>query len=273
MCANLIRLLVASLCLPLLMHSARAATPCADSKGQVLPQGKLLIVGELHGSQEIPAYVGRLLCAYAEQKLPVILHVEFPESHQEAFNAFMNEADEAKAEKLVLETDKWSKWMADGSTSRAMLDLFKLARKLRQSGTQVLLNAFTSTTGLPPPLTPGLAFVQHYSEAAKAANVEMRMAQYPDYRHLVLVGESHAEKYAARPWLPMAYRLSRLLPVRTLGFTFDAADAWVCRGPKDKIICGATAIGPRKISPLEFDEVVHIPKLSASPPAVARKPE
>ena len=52
----------------------------------------LLLLGELHGTQEVPRFVAQAACQSASNGLPVTVGLELPVEHQERVAAFVRSA-------------------------------------------------------------------------------------------------------------------------------------------------------------------------------------
>lgn len=114
----------------------------ADCDAQVPPfvekiQSQIIIVGEVHGTQEMPAFVEKLVCHYAKKKVPMLLGIEISSDEQPHLNTYhlSNGSPEDKA-KLF----KAAFWQWAGKTGQASSSVFNLiehARKLAGGGHSV----------------------------------------------------------------------------------------------------------------------------------------
>ncbi|HEY0988074.1 MAG TPA: hypothetical protein VGD80_13515, partial [Kofleriaceae bacterium] len=112
-------------------HAAPA--PALDLPAAVLPAHGTLLIGDFHGTREIPAFVGQLVTA-AVAREPVVLALEIPTANAAAVQAFLA-SDGSPAKRSELVSGAW--WQApyqDGRRSVAMADLLEAMRALRAAG-------------------------------------------------------------------------------------------------------------------------------------------
>ena len=88
-----------------------------------------LVIGEMRGTEEIPAFFGDLV-AEASARKPVSVVLEYPQSRQRDLNRFLASAGDAADRKALLSTDYWKNGR-DGRTSRAMLALLDRLRLMK----------------------------------------------------------------------------------------------------------------------------------------------
>ncbi len=71
---------------------AFAAEPCAPIDGMepLLKPGRILLLGELHGTQESPAFVLDVACHAAHSDLPLIVGLELRSNLQSGVDAFLD---------------------------------------------------------------------------------------------------------------------------------------------------------------------------------------
>lgn len=157
---------------------------------------RLLLLGEKHGTREIPCLVGDLIDALATRG-PVRLALELPRGQQERLDALLASRDDASADaaRAALLADPW--WRRepaanDGRRSHDVLDLLMRLRASRLAGRDVRVVAFD--------VDPGSGLSGDARDAAMADAV--RAAHEPDRGHLlVLTGNVHAMT-ALPEWAP-----------------------------------------------------------------------
>lgn len=88
----------------------------------------LLIVGEMHGSNEVPALV-RAIAEQAVQERPVRLGLEMPSNMQGAIDDYLRSTGSAADRVTLLRSPFWAG--RDGRSSKAMLQLIDTVRVLR----------------------------------------------------------------------------------------------------------------------------------------------
>lgn len=163
-----------------------------------MPDRRAFIFGELHGTSEIPALFGDLVCQAAARG-PVIVGLEMPESCQAALNAWLASDGGAAAQAALLADDFWR--MGDGRSSGAMLVLLERLRTLKAAGRRISLLAFVPSVHDAATQTP--------YEQAMAANWQRALAGTPRARLLVLVGSVHSRIARYRDFEPAAMHLPR----------------------------------------------------------------
>jgi hypothetical protein len=209
--------------------AAFAAAPvCRDVPGADelwrKPAVGFVVFGEAHGTKEIPALFGDVVCQ-ASASRTVVVALEWPQEMQASLDDYMASDGSRAARKRSLSAPFWSNRTPDGRTSQAMFDLIERLRRLRASGRPVSVKAFA-----PPPEL--LRFRQDYYELEMARNLA-HIANDNPARPLVLVltGNVHAGKRradASRGGLLGA--VGHLPPVEVV--SLDAArnggEEWAC---------------------------------------------
>jgi len=245
--------------------------PTPDGLNQALANTRFLIVGEIHGTNEIPQVVGNVVCNLALEG-PVTLALEIPVDEQERIAEFVS-GDEGSLEALLAGAHWDDSGTTDGRSSQAMLDLIKAARDLRLQGREVEVQTFD------------IGAEADYKERERnmADNLRALRKQSSDSFTVVLVGNLHARRTKGTPFdpdaEPLAYLLSREFErILSLNVVFRGGSAWVCTAPEK---CGPFEL-PEKSSnsavmsveetdpTLGYDAVLHIGRVSASSPASTR---
>ncbi len=254
---------------------------------------RIVAIGELHGTVEIPRMVGELVCRIASGGGEVILAIEHEAGEQAAIDHAVATGDPAQ----LLAQPLWTKAHQDGRSSEAMLALVLRVHELRAAGLPVSIVAMDSPSdGAWPDRDPHMARV--IGDAAR---------RRPDAKLIVLTGLSHAWKVRGAPWnadFESAVRrvIAQGLPVHSVEVRQDDAEHWGCF-PKEPMKKGepyrgglecragrqgdpsrriaAPTIGPypgkpasfegpvQLTTPDAFDAQLDLGGLSASRPAVA----
>jgi hypothetical protein len=105
---------------------------------------QLLIVGDYHGSNEIPDFVGQLMSA-ASARRPVRLGLEIESFEREPIRIYMVSKGTAADRAALLHDDFWT--VDEGRTSQAIVRLIERARELRAEGRDV--EVFTTVPEYP----------------------------------------------------------------------------------------------------------------------------
>jgi len=154
---------------------------------------RYVIVGERHGTNEIPALFSDLVCAAASIG-PVVVGLEIEADQQKSLDEYMaSEGDQAARDGLLAQRH-WG--YTDGRASQAMFQVVENLRLLRQKGKQILLRALMPAADTPEAreLGMGMAWKQSLrgNENAKL---------------LMLVGSVHAEREPLGRFIPAAHSL------------------------------------------------------------------
>lgn len=240
----------------LLACSASASAACEPIEGieGLLVPGRVLLLGEIHGTVESPAFVGDVACHAAEAGLEVVVALELPPTAED------------------LNSMAWQRDYQDGRTSRAMADLLNRLAGLRRAGHNVRVAWFDARP-------PGGGQAR---ERAMAANLASSMEASPEAMHIVLTGDVHSRITKGSRWSPdyepMGYLLSRRIGAKrltSLNASHSGGTAWICAPD-----CGVARLrgrGPEQRWTIEIDEATRpaghhgwygVGTIAASPPAV-----
>jgi hypothetical protein len=232
----------------------------------------LLVLGEVHGTREVPEFVASYLCTALEQKRKITLAIEFPANEQGAIDAFMASAGTAQDLERFTGSEIWRKPMQDGRTSAAMLRLIDTVRVLRAGGADIRLAAVDAEAAGPR------------REAAIAENLRAQLHKSDGRQVLALIGGLHAIRNKGKRNDPQYESAVYLLADRQpLALTVGTAGgmAWICQGntpaacraaPWDINRVTPAPAGPFSLvsPPAQFDGVFYVGATTASPPAVDR---
>ncbi|GGN58435.1 MAG: hypothetical protein CMH85_03490 [Novosphingobium sp.] len=230
-------MLAASLGLFLALAPAAEAVPCNPFAGaQAFLQGRKinwLVVGEIHGTREIPEAFADLVCAAAHEGRKVVVALELPVADQDMVDAFMASDGGTEARERFLAGQFWQNGR-DGRSSEAMFALLDSLRMMRQEGDILGVEA----------IKPGVGEAASISEYEKAMAGHALQASREGALTLVLVGSVHAqlrERSSANAiaYLPMAAYLPRAA-TRTLQAAGQGGSAWTClaEASNDHLDCG-----------------------------------
>ncbi|WP_409266661.1 hypothetical protein [Massilia sp. BHUDP2] len=255
--------------LPLHAAAAPSCTPL-EAIPAAVADAPFLVLGDVHGTREVPAFVAAYLCAGAKQQRSTTLAIELPSSAQDALDAFLASQGSPQDVERLLGGGLWRSPRQDGRTSIDMLRLIQQVRTLRAEGADIRIAAIDTVAATP----------QRSAAMAERLRAELRLGTG---RQLVaLVGAPHAIRSKGKRFNPdyesaiylLADRRPLSLTVGTAGGT-----AWVCRGATPDT-CGATAWDINRVDPApagpfslvppspQYDGVFYVGATSASPPAV-----
>jgi hypothetical protein len=251
---------------------------------EVLSPGVVLLLGELHGSNEIPAFVGTLACHLASAGQPVVVGLQLPHEEQRTLQRYLQSNGGPQARAELVEGPAWRRPHQDGRTSEAMVTLLEQLRLLRSQGLPLSVLAYDAQ---------GQGSIR---SAAMARHVLQARSRSPHSAFLLLGGNVHTRTARGIEWdpsfTPMGWHLVRAhLPVRSLDARYARGTAWTCHLDKrERLSCDSHPARPPPPPPdsrivyrgrrpfvqlaprrsLEgFDGIFYVGPLSASPPAVA----
>jgi hypothetical protein len=198
-----------------------AAPPPIELSAEALPPHGTLLLGDLHGTREIPAFVGRLVATVAAREA-VVLALEIPQEYAPSIQAFLA-SDGSPAMRRQLVAGPW--WQApyqDGRRSVAAADLLETIRALRAAGRPIEVVAIDDSSQ-----------DSAAREEAMAHNVIAARRAHPDAALIVYAGNLHTGKreVAFRPgfaWMAMRVAAAGI-PLVSLDARFAEGTAWTCR--------------------------------------------
>ncbi|MCY1073274.1 hypothetical protein [Archangium lansingense] len=251
---------------------------------EVLTPGGVLVLGELHGTREVPALVRTVSCHVASAGVPVVVGLEVPREEQRALRCYLKSNGGKEARASLTEGTFWRRPHQDGRSSEAIAALMESLRVLRSQGLNVSVFAYDA---------PGQGSQRSALMAKRVLEVHETA---PKSSFVLLGGNVNASTVRGTEWdetfTPMGWHLVRAkLPVRSLDIRYSKGTAWNCSlGEEQKLSCGAVPAvppaarrndkvvyrGPRAFMELTpeskhegFDGVFYVGPLTASPPAVS----
>lgn len=259
----------------LIAASSSRAAECQPQKeldvSAIKPQ--VILVGEIHGSQQVPEFVGGLVCSLLQAGKPVILALEMDDSQQPWLNSYLKSSGSAADRKALLDQGSWTWPTQDGRSSQAMLALIESLRQMRQGGMPVALLAMQHEVRLDL-LASGMPMQDlssRMNDRFMADKLAGAASNYPEHAVVALAGNLHtatkATERAAPGYQPMGQVLSGLVPIFVIGLRTDEAGTdWLCTGSDN---CGPHPVFPQAlyVEGTQIDAEVRLGKLSASPPA------
>jgi hypothetical protein len=103
----------------------------------LLKPGQVLLIGELHGTEEGPGYIRDITCNALANGLAVSVGLELLQEDQQAINDYLLSQGTEKDQEKVLRLNFWGREYQDGRASMAMFQLIENIRQLKQSGNDV----------------------------------------------------------------------------------------------------------------------------------------
>ncbi|HZI15124.1 MAG TPA: hypothetical protein VE153_32430 [Myxococcus sp.] len=199
-------------------------------------QSGVLLLGEMHGTQEVPRFVAQVACQAAVGGMPVTVGLELPLENQERVDRFLESPGTEDDWLKLMEAPFWRSPYPDGRGSEAVANMLEHLRQLRASGLDVDAFVFDH------PKAQGQA-----RENAMAATVRHQVESADNRFYVVLSGNIHARTRQGLPWdskyRPMGLLLEdELDDVVALDMAYDSGSAWICavdgKGKKDRLDCG-----------------------------------
>lgn len=211
---------------------ARAADGCSlpDGWADVVRRDPHYVVfGEMHGTQQSPAFVGNLACALAARGERVLVAVELESRSDAAFQAAWR-LPPAQFPAALLK-DGWA-GRRDGVGSVAMRDMLVRLHALKSVGRPIALVAFNGARDATQQAKFADQAGQGPHEAAQAENIRNAAAVGRYDRVLVLVGNLHARKEpverGAVTFRPMVMQLAPARDVVSLDMASAGGSTWTC---------------------------------------------
>ena len=170
----------------------------------VLAPGTVLVLGELHGTEEAPDFVSHAVKLAVHQGLSVTVALEIARQESGRASTFLASAGEAEDHTALLAGPFWQSTYQDGRRSRAMAALLDDLRGRIRAGDPVHVVLFDRT---------GVRAAER--EQAMAEAVAEAAVRAPRDLVVALVGNIHA-RLAPGSFRgvsePMALRIAKLLP-------------------------------------------------------------
>lgn len=233
--------------------------------------GATLLIGEIHGTWEIPIAVASLVRQAVTADNEVILCVEVSAAEQESFNRFLNSDGSDRAIEALLDTPFWIG--QDGRASVGMFAMLELVRRLHSSGHKVHVHAIdVDLNGQPGEQSA------YYRDQTMAENLLRVRKGSPKAILIALAGNIHTKTVKGAPWddnyLPMGWFVSQAIP-DTSSFNIQIAggSAWVMteQGAGERTFRGKEQgddpfLLINKTLEIGYDGVFYIGRISAAKP-------
>ena len=243
------------------------APPPLEIPAAALPPHGTLLLGDLHGTREIPAFVGQLVTTVAARER-VVLALEIPPEEAPAIKAFVA-SDGSPAMRRQLVAGPW--WQApfqDGRRSVALADLLETVRALRAAGRPIEVVAIDDESN-----------DSEAREEAMARNVIAARRANPDAALIVYAGNLHTSRREVSFHLGFAWMAMRVeragIPLVSLNSRWADGTAWICQDGVAEH-CGVSFLAGHdselgiRLEPLQngqYDGWFGVGPTTASPPA------
>ncbi|MBK9494427.1 MAG: hypothetical protein IPO08_07765 [Xanthomonadales bacterium] len=240
-------------------------------------EAPMLIVGELHGTQETPALVVELARTWADRGA-VQVGLEIPAQEQSRLDAFLRSTGVDADRQALLAGEFWQtpRERSDGRRSEAMLALLESLRSARAAGARINVVAFDDAAFHGP---------AQDRNARMAERLRLAHEAQPQTRTIVLTGNYHARRNAPAgvtrqsvpegyvPPQPMTAHL-REIGARTVNVSGRETRFWACLrdqpcGPQ-RLPVQSSVVAPLLASldgpDRDYDAVLTLPVLHVSEP-------
>jgi hypothetical protein len=234
----------------------------------LIQPGSVLLVGEIHGTAESPAFVARAACLALKAGRSVTVALEIPREEEGRMTAYLSSAGTVRDRARLLAAGSfWADPYQDGRRSEAMFILVESLRELGHKGTLhvVLLDAKDAAAD------------NRGRDAVMADSLTAALERWPGDVLIALTGNLHSRVTAGS----MGFFFAQANPdarITALDVAYAAGTAWVCTSG-DASSCKARALhgagdegGLRVIlHPLRdgYHGVYNVGPITASPPAIS----
>ncbi|WP_224364897.1 hypothetical protein [Hyalangium versicolor] len=241
-------------------------------------RGRVLMLGELHGTQQVPRFVAQGVCQAASSGTPVTVGLELPVENQERVHTFIHSAGTDDDWLKLMESPFWRNPFPDGRGSEAVANLLEQLRRLRAQGLDVEAFVFDH------PQVQG-----QERETAMANTVLSFIHKSPERFYVVVSGNIHPRTRKGLPWDSQYQPMGRLIHAQVknsvaLDMAYNSGTAWICAmaSKSEQLECGVKEArgkdnGDRYFVHLwndpdenGFHGVFYVGPVTASLPAVRR---
>ena len=250
-----------------------------------------VLIGEIHGTAEVPPLVASLVRSGLQSNAPTILCVEMSSSQQASLDQFLHSDGGDAAVAVMLATPHW--FNLDGRASVGMLEMIELMRQLSKQGQQVRVLAIDTDWELPSGLESispeelerikmRMKKLAGARDKTMADAVIVARKKFPKSNIIVLAGNVHTNLNKGAPWdpkyIPMGWYLAQEIPqLRSLNVQFSGGKAWVMneKGPGPSAFPGTDRGQDPFIELFKKPKngrhgVLYVGKITAAKPAVSR---
>lgn len=217
-----------------------------------------MVLGETHGTREIPAAFAHLVCRAAARRPNgvILVALEIPANAQASIDAFLGSDGGPAAKRALIGEAFWQREYQDGRSSISRVDLLDALRRYRAAGLKLVVLAVD-----PSPEESA------NRDARMAATIGDAVDSIHPEQTLVLVGDVHSRVLPGYPWDPAADYRSLAAELRArhadlIGLHVTAArtSAWICTS------AAAAECGVHPFRAREIDG--KVPRIVLDPEAV-----
>jgi hypothetical protein len=200
-----------------------AATACQPlEEAEALwrsPETRWVLIGEVHGTNEVPEAFTTLVCLAAARRGPITVVIEWPVETQPILDAWLASDGGKRAKAALLAAPEWRHEEQAGLTSIGVLRMLERLRVLHKQGKVTAVRAFDKAADGSDTRDRNLALAERLLEIGREAKGLT----------LVLVGNVHASRVPI-VWPDEVVRpTGHLLPPNqlvTVGITSPGGSKW-----------------------------------------------
>lgn len=192
---------------------------------------RIIIFGEIHGTNEAPRFVAELVCNIA-RSAPVTVGIEHPPSEQSTLDDFMKAKTQKEKNEVISSSPFWNRDFQDGKTSSAMLQMLERIKQLKHTGAKIYIRAIGGEG-------PG--------QTDEIFRNIMSSEQESGTKIVALVGNGHARKIHMQA---EASDRSKTSPIdlKVIEIEYSSGSAWTCAPTCQIQRFGQDNLGEKEIS-------------------------
>ncbi len=175
------------------------------------------MLGEMHGTEEAPAFVNDIACNALASNLKVTVALELPNREDDYLREYLKSGGDLKAKVDFLTAPFWAQDYQDGRASTAMLQLIDDIRLLQKAGYDVDILFMDDPWA-------GLA-----RDEIMATRLLKKILSNPDRLFISLTGNLHNRLEGARMGWFIKEEISTER-IFSLNQRYQSGTAWVCMG-------------------------------------------
>jgi hypothetical protein len=205
---------------------------------------KIITIGEVHGTTEIPRAVGELACSFLKRGKSIVVGLEISDEALATILTYQNSAKTAADKAAITQSKFWNPKMQDGRSSKAMFSLIAQLNQLKQRSLSIEIMAFDYLTASAEAKLK-LSNDSHslLRDQSMTEHIERMISASPEKTFILFAGNYHASKQkvlGSNPnWRSMAYLLNQKYPLMSFNADYRGGSAWNCRPLNGQIKCGA----------------------------------
>jgi len=266
------RHLILLLCLAFTGSAFGSECDSIPGAGEALQPGTVVLLGEIHGTDQGPSTLERLVCTALDQGLDITVGLEIPIVEQERVSAYLSSkgTDDDRAE--LISGNFWQRDYQDGRASRAMRNLIVNLRDFAtntKGDLQVVLID-----------NPGASEGRDHFMASRLSSA---ISESPEALVVSLTGNIHSQldrgNHFDADYKPMGYKLVGMNPksrIISLDMEHSGGSAWVCAAGYECGVMGLVGYGEGDVNRIDlYDDgnptvlsgSFYVGEISASRPA------